>query len=47
MFRLLRLPLFVVIAFVLGMLWEQDQANLRCEDRGGESQDGVCVGVSQ
>ena len=45
MFRLIRLPIIAVLAFFLGMLWEMEQANQRCEAAGGSPEGGICKGA--
>lgn len=43
MFGLLRLPLLLVIAFVVGVFYERGQQQTLCETSGHAWRDGVCV----
>ena len=45
MFRLIRLIILVMFAFVAGMLYERDQAEDRCINGGGLWIAKICVGV--
>lgn len=46
MFRLIRLVLFVLIAFVAGVLFERSARADRCLDAGGRMNDaGFCEGM--
>lgn len=42
MFRLIRLILFVTLAFFAGMMWERFTEGERCADRGGIMEGGLC-----
>lgn len=44
MFRLLRLILLVIAAFVAGMLYERDGSRAICENGGGLWIEDICVG---
>ncbi len=45
MFRLIRLLFLLVVAFVAGFLYSEMTWQQRCADRGGETQDGICLGL--
>ncbi|SFB07183.1 hypothetical protein SAMN05421688_2737 [Poseidonocella pacifica] len=45
MFGLIRLVIFVLLAFTVGMFYERQQAAERCGDLGGRMAAGLCVGV--
>lgn len=45
MFRLLRLIILVMFAFVAGMLFERSKAEDICRNGGGLWITGICVGV--
>ncbi len=47
MFRLLRLIIFTMFAFVAGMLYERSNAQTACTSDGGEWRDAYCIGVDQ
>lgn len=42
MFRLIRTPVLLLIAFVAGLLYERSQAADACLGAGGKMHDGVC-----
>ncbi|MFQ1699619.1 hypothetical protein ACJ5NV_03380 [Loktanella agnita] len=45
MFRLLRLIILVMFAFVAGMLFERNKAEEICRNGGGLWLSDICVGV--
>ena len=45
MFRLLRLIILVMFAFVAGMMFERSQAQDICENDGGLWITNICVGM--
>lgn len=47
MFRLIRLPFLLGIAFVVGVFYERNAALENCVELGGELNSGVCRGVSK
>ena len=47
MFRLIRLPIMLGIAFVLGVFYERNAALDKCLDAGGAMKSGICRGVSE
>lgn len=42
MFGLIRTVVLILIAFVVGLLFERSQAAEACLDQGGKMRDGVC-----
>ncbi len=42
MFRLIRLVIFVMLAFVTGVFYERLGASERCTAAGGTMEDGLC-----
>jgi len=46
MFRLVRLVVLVMIAFLAGLLLERSQQGERCIAAGGDMRAGLCVGAS-
>lgn len=46
MFRLIRLIIFVLLAFVVGQFYERSQTSERCAAVGGKMTNGLCIGVS-
>lgn len=44
MFKLIRLILFVLLAFVAGQLYERSQVSERCTALGGKMDAGLCKG---
>lgn len=47
MFRLIRLPFLLGIAFVIGVFYERNAALEKCTAEGGEMKSGICRGVSE
>ena len=45
MFRLIRLVIFTGFAFVAGVLYERNNAEVTCTAGGGLWIDNICVGV--
>lgn len=43
MFRLIRLVVFVMLAFVAGILFERDNQKALCDQTGGDWARGVCT----
>ncbi|MBO9464161.1 hypothetical protein TRP8649_00596 [Pelagimonas phthalicica] len=42
MFRLIRLVIFVLFAFLAGILFERDNQKTLCDQSGGSWADGMC-----
>lgn len=42
MFGLIRTPVLLLIAFVVGLFYERNQAGEACANAGGVPRDGVC-----
>ncbi|MEP3945395.1 hypothetical protein [Ascidiaceihabitans sp.] len=47
MFRMIRTIIFVAVAFVAGVLYEQYNDGLDCDAKGGEMIEGLCEGTLQ
>lgn len=47
MFRLIRLPFLLGIAFVIGVFYERNAGLEKCLDAGGDMQRGICRGVAK
>jgi hypothetical protein len=47
MFGLIRLPLLLCLAFVVGVFYERNQARKGCLAAGGALQDGLCIGATE
>ncbi|MEP5152972.1 hypothetical protein [Planktotalea sp.] len=47
MFRLIRLPFLLGIAFVIGVFYERNAALEKCVQEGGTMKSGICRGVSE
>jgi hypothetical protein len=45
MFRLIRLIIFVLLAFVTGQFYERSQTSERCAILGGDMDTGLCKGM--
>lgn len=45
MFRLIRLPILLLIAFTAGMLMERNAQSDRCRDAGGSVKGDLCLGA--
>lgn len=43
MFRLIRLVIFVMFAFVAGVFYERAANSERCTANGGTMEDGLCL----
>ena len=46
MFRLIRLIIFVLLAFIVGQFYERSQTSERCATLGGEMKNGLCLGAT-
>ncbi len=43
MFKLIRLAIFIMIAFVAGVMFERSAVSERCQQAGGDiNSDGIC-----
>jgi hypothetical protein len=47
MFRLIRLPILLGTAFVIGVFYERNAALDKCLNAGGTMKSGICRGVSE
>lgn len=47
MFRPIRSLIMILIAFVVGMLFEDSLHRKTCLDRGGEMSEGLCFGAEE
>jgi len=47
MFRLIRLPILLGIAFVTGVFYERNAAREVCEAAGGTKERALCIGASK
>ena len=47
MFRLVRLIIFVLLAFVAGQFYERSQTSERCAIFGGDMDAGLCKGIEK
>ena len=45
MFKLIRLIIFVLLAFVVGQFYERSQNSERCATLGGDMDAGLCKGI--
>jgi hypothetical protein len=45
MFKLIRLIIFVLLAFVAGQFYERSQNSERCATLGGDMDAGLCKGI--
>ena len=47
MFRLIRLPILLCIAFVAGVFYERSETRTLCTAAGGTMTGGLCTGANQ
>lgn len=47
MFKLIRLIIFVLLAFVAGQFYERSETSERCKALGGDMDSGLCKGISK
>ena len=47
MFRLMRLIIFGLLAFVAGQFYERSQTSERCATLGGDMDAGLCKGIAK